>query len=230
MFRFIAVSWLTLFTLFCGHFMISDNQPPLDLLLHPFTLAVSVIFALLFLKDLFFKGTRLSSVHRCINRHLTVMSQRRVDKAWEGLSLSLRTKLTNQIRLTHGGKAFFGKKRISHYALRFARIYQEGNLTIGSVHHVKQTRVPKVMYMVRLKCRSTQRIRMTIWISKIPNKDQEWSIDEVCIHPKNGNTHQGSTLTGNKMKPVKSFRPKSTHTGLNQSNVHSARLSVNQLT
>ena len=79
MFRFVAFSWLTFFTLFCGHFMISDHQSPQELLLHPFTLGVSVVFAILFLKDLLFKGTRLSSVHRCINRHLTLMSQRKFD-------------------------------------------------------------------------------------------------------------------------------------------------------
>jgi hypothetical protein len=225
MFHFITVLWLTLFTLFCGHFMITKNQTPLNLLMHPFTLSVTFIFALIFLKDLLFKGVRLSSVHRCINRHLTMMSQRKIDLAWDGLSWDLRTKLTNQIRLTHGGKAFFGKKRIAHYALRFAQMYQEGNLSIGSVHHVRQTRLPKTMYMVRLRCRATQRVRMTIWISRMPNQSDKWCIDEVCIHPKNGDTQKGHTITGTRMKSSQQRKVKQA-IPIHKPGVQSARLSV----
>jgi len=225
MIRLITVLWLTLFTLLCGHFLITKNQTPLHLLMHPFTLSVTCIVAFIFLKDLLFRGVRLSSVHRCINRHLTTMSQRKIDRAWDGLSWDLRTKLTNQIRLNHGGKAFFGKKRIAHYALRFAQIYKEGNLTIGSVHHVRQTRLPKTMYMVRLRCRSTQRVRMTIWISRIADQTDEWCIDEVCIHPQNGDTQQGSTMTGNRMKS-KARRKVKSSTPVYKTGVRSARLSV----
>ena len=110
MFRFITVLWITLFTLFYRHFIITKNQTPLHLLMHPFTLSVTFIVALPFLKDLLFRSVRLSSVHRCINRHLTTMSQRKADLAWDGLSWGLRTKLTNQIRLTHGEKAFVNQR------------------------------------------------------------------------------------------------------------------------
>jgi hypothetical protein len=226
MFQFIALSWLTLFTLFCGHFMISGHhQTPLHLILHPFTLGVSVLFACLFLKDLFSKGTRLSSVHRCINQHLAVMSHRHINQAWDGLSFDLRTKLTNQIRLTHGGKAFFGKKRMSHYAIRFAQIYQNGKLRVDSIHLVKQTRSPRTMYMVRLKSRSTHRVRMTIWISQTKSKKRPWGIDEICIHPKSGDTQKGDTLTGTRIKSAPKVK-KSSSLPTYQPNFHSARLTV----
>ena len=62
------------------------------------------------------------------------------------------------------------------------------------------------MYMIRLRSRSSKNLRMTIWISKIPLKQDEWSIEEVCIHPKSGNTHQGETLTGARMRKPKKIR------------------------
>ena len=56
------------------------------------------------------------------------------------------------------------------------------------------------MYMIRLRARSTGYVRMTIWISQVPFRQDNWGIDEVCIHPQNGDTNKGETLTGARMR------------------------------
>jgi hypothetical protein len=181
-----------------------------DLLLHPFTLTVALIISFLIVKDLIVKGFRLSKVHRCIDAHLEAMSKKRVDQAWDSLSFDLRTTLTNQKRLKKGGKSFFGKKRVEMYAFRFNKLYQEGRLIIESVHKVRSARSPKIMYMIRLRSRATGYIRMTIWISRVPLRQDHWSIDEICVHPQNGDTNKGETLTGARMRrrPTRSAKGK----------------------
>ena len=175
-----------------------------DLLFHPFTLTLALITSFLIVKDLIVKGFRLSKVHRCINSHLDSMSRKRIDQAWDSLSFDLRTTLTDQKRIKKGGKAFFGKKRLETYANRFSKLYQEGRLIVESVHKVRHARSPKIMYMIRLRSRATGYIRMTIWISRVPQRQDHWSVDEICVHPQNGDTNKGETLTGARMRRKKS--------------------------
>ena len=208
MFPLLTTLSLILIALFYDHlipFLASIPLPqlhhlPLHLLLNPLTLSLIVLFAFILLKELFTKGNRLSSVHRCINHHLITMSRRQIDQVWEGFSPNLRSTLTDQRRLKKGESSFYGKARVAHYALYFSKLYKNGSLDVSSIHQVQHVRRPKMMYMVRLRCKSTQKLRMTIWISRTPNTQDRWSIEEVCIHPTSGSPHRGETLTGARMK------------------------------
>ena len=170
----------------------------MEILLHPFTLIVTLIFSILFIKDLVSNGSRLYKIYGLVYHHVNMMAKDNIDDAWQRLSFDLRTTLTQKKRLKKG-KNNVGSRRLSSFANTHAKVYQKANLVIESIHSVG-VKGPRKMYMLRLRSQNSGYIRMTIWVSKVPYRVDGWSINEVCIHPSNGDTNRGDTLTGARMR------------------------------
>ena len=171
----------------------------LDIIMHPFSLTVTFIFSVIFVRDLVINGRRRSVIYKCVNKHIKVMSKKDFERAWDGLSFDLKTTLTQKKRLKQGPD-FFGSKRVEKFAQTYFAVYNQSNLAVESVHRVRRAKAPKVMYMVRLRSKKSGYMRMTMWVSHVPNRLDGWSVDEVCVHPPNGDINKGETLTGARMR------------------------------
>jgi hypothetical protein len=170
----------------------------IEILLHPFTLSVTLIFSIIFLKDLLGNGSKMYKVYGLVYHHINMMAKDNIDDAWKKLSFDVRTILTQKKRLKKG-KDNVGTRRLSSFALQHATVYQRANLIIDSIHVVK-VKAPRQMYMIRLRSQNTGYMRMTIWVSKVPYRVDGWSINEICVHPNHGDLNRGDTLTGVRMK------------------------------
>jgi len=171
-----------------------------QILFHPATMIITLIFGVMLLRDLLKRGSHLFSVQDCVYKHIEAMAKDKGD-AWDGLSFDLRTTLTNARREKKGGKDFVGAKRVAVFAKQNSKLYKDARLTIDSVNKVMKVRPPKEMYMVRLRSQVSGYLRMTVWVSRVPLRADGWSVEEVCVHPEDGNVSLGETLTGSKLKP-----------------------------
>lgn len=172
-----------------------------QILFHPATMIIALIFGVMLLRDLLKRGSHLFSVQDCVYKHIEAMAKEKGEGAWDGLSFDLRTTLTNARREKKGGKDFVGAKRVLVFAKQNSKLYKDARLTIDSVNKVMKVRPPKVMYMVRLRSQVSGYLRMTVWVSRVPLRADGWSVEEVCVHPEDGNINLGETLTGSKLKP-----------------------------
>ena len=171
----------------------------LEILLNPFTLVIALIFSVIIMRDLLRKGSHLFAVQDCVYKHINTMAQEQIDEAWSGLSFDLKTTLTQAGRERRGGKNFVGSNRLRTFAKEHSTLYKEGQLTIDEVKLVGKARPPKEMYMVRLRSGASGTLRATVWVSRVPLRADGWSVEEVCVHPANGNVNQGETITGAKL-------------------------------
>ena len=171
-----------------------------QILLNPATMIIALIFGVVLIRDLLRRGSHLFNVQDCVYKHLEAMIKDKGDDAWDGLSFDLKTSLTHARRERKGGKDFVGARRVKMFAKQNAKLYKDGRLTIDSVNKVMKVRPPKEMYMVRLRSQASGYLRMTVWVAKVPLRADGWSIEEVCVHPEDGNVSLGETLTGNKLK------------------------------
>lgn len=172
-----------------------------QILFHPATMIIALIFSMILLRDILKRGSHLFSVQDCVYKHIAAMTKDKGDEAWDELSFDLKTLLTQARREKKGGKDFVGANRVKIFAKQNAKLYKEGRLTIDSVNKVMKVASPKEMYMVRLRSQASGYLRMTVWVSRVPLRADGWSVEEVCVHPEDGNIHLGETLTGNKLKP-----------------------------
>lgn len=173
-----------------------------DVVLHPVFLGTILCVSVVIVRGLIVRGSAAASVYRAVRAHITAMGRINVDAAWAGLSFDLKTRLTEKKRIKKG-KQFIGSKRVESYANAFVNLYRDGQLVIDTIHHVHGAAKPKLMYMVRLRSKRSGYMRMTIWVSMVPYRDDGWSIEEVCVHPNDGDLTKGDTLTGVRMKPSK---------------------------
>lgn len=172
----------------------------LSILLHPFTLIVSLIVSVVIIRDLLGRGSSLFDVQDRVYSHLELMAKTSApDAAWESLSYDLKARLNDERRLKKG-KDFVGIKRLTYYMKLYAKVYTEGKLTIDSISKVSKVASPKEMYMIRLRSQQSGVLRVTLWLTRVPFRADGWSVAEVCVHPDNGNIYQGETLTGAPMK------------------------------
>ena len=177
----------------------------LEILLNPITLIVALVVSVMIVRDLLTRGSHLFAVQDCVYRHVTMMSKDDIDGAWDSLGFDLKSSLTRPQR-EKKGKGFVGTGRLKTYAKENRDVYHEGRLTIDSVNQVMKVKPPKEMYMVRLRSQSSGYVRMTVWVSRVPLRADGWSVEEVCIHPPNGNVNAGETLTGAKLSGGSSSR------------------------
>jgi len=171
-----------------------------QILLNPITLIVALVFSVTVVRDILKRGNHLFSVQDCVYKHIAAMSKDKGDEAWDGLSFDLKTSLTQAKREKRGGKDFVGTRRVGVFAKQNSKLYQNGRLTIDSVNKVMKVAPPKEMYMVRLRSQASGYLRMTVWVSRVPLRADGWAVEEVCVHPEDGNINLGETLTGNKLK------------------------------
>lgn len=170
-----------------------------DLLIHPITLSILLLFSVIWVKDLIRSGRVLHSVRRVVHNHIKDMTQQDADRAWEGLSYELKVKLTDPKRLKRKGRMFVGSRRVADFAAFHSKVYKNGSLTIEVVQQVRRVKPPRKMYVVRLRSKITGTIRLTMWISYTPGRATSWGVEDVCIHPASGDLAKGETLTGAKV-------------------------------
>lgn len=175
----------------------------LTFLFHPVVLTAVILFSFWWLNDLISGGGKSHAIKKAVMNHVQHMGGQDTEKAWEGLSFELKVKLTDKKRLKKGGKMFVGTRRVADFSARHSAVYNKGNLVIDSVKKVKRVRAPKQTFIVRLRSKVTGTIRLSLWISKVPNRADGWGITDVCIHPASGDLYKGETLTGAKMAPPK---------------------------
>lgn len=181
----------------------------LTIIFHPITLTCVLILSLMWLKDLISGGRVSHSVKRIVLAHIQEMGAQNTEKAWEGLSYDLKVALTDQKRLKKGGKMYVGTRRVADFSARHSAIYNKANLVIESITRIRRVRAPRQMYVVRLRSRVTGTIRLSVWVSYVPNRADAWGIKDVCIHPASGDLGKGESLTGAKISPPQVRRAKS---------------------
>ena len=171
----------------------------LAFIFHPVVLTAVIIFSLWWLNDLITGGGKNHAIKDAVMNHVKHMGGQDTEKAWEGLSFELKVKLTDKKRLKKGGKMYVGTRRVADFSARYSAVYNKGNLVIDSVQKVRQVRAPKQTFLVRLRSKVTGTIRLTLWISNVPNRADGWGVTDACIHPANGDIYKGETLTGSKV-------------------------------
>ncbi len=169
------------------------------ILFHPVVLIAVIIFSMLWLRDLVSGGGKNHAVRKAVMDHINYMGSQNTEKAWEGLSFELKVKLTDKKRLKKGGKMFVGTRRVADFSARHSAVYNKGNLVVDSMQKVRRVKAPKQIYLVRMRSKVTGTIRLTLWVSHVPNRADGWGITDACIHPASGDLYKGETITGVKM-------------------------------
>ncbi len=175
---------------------------------HPITLTFVLIFALWWVKDLIIGGRINHAIKRAVLAHVKEMGAQNTEKAWEGLSYDLKVTLTDQKRLKKGGKMFVGTRRVADFSARHSAVYSKANLVVESMTRIRRVKAPKQMFVVRLRSKVTGTIRLTVWVSFVPNRTDGWGVKDVCIHPANGDLGKGESLTGAKVSPPQPAKAK----------------------
>lgn len=170
-----------------------------DFLINPITLSILLFFSILWIKDLIQGGGTLHAIRKVTRDHIDYMTQQDADRAWEGLSYELKVKLTDPARLKKKGKLFVGARRVADFAAFHSKIYKNGDLSIEMIQRVRRIKSPRQMYVVRLRSKITGTIRLTMWVSYVPGRATSWGVEDVCVHPANGDLAKGETLTGSKV-------------------------------
>jgi hypothetical protein len=173
----------------------------LEILLHPVVLAFTLIFAFLLFRSLWKQGTHLFDVYDCIYAHIDQMIKQDADAVWSKFSIDLKFKLGDR-RRSRKNLNMQGINRLRSFMGLYSNIYVKEHLAIDTVHQVK-IRPPKEMYQVKLRSQKSGYIRLTVWVSRVPFRMDGWSIDDICVHPADGDDTKGETLTGKKIKSPK---------------------------
>ena len=200
----------------------------LTLLFHPVTLTFVLIFAAWWLQGLITGGRVSHSVKKTVMAHVKEMAAQNTEKAWEGLSYDLKVALTDQKRLKKGGKMFVGTRRVADFSARHSAIYNKANLVIESMTRLRRVKAPKQMYVVRLRSRVTGTIRLTVWVSYVPKRADQWGIKDVCVHPPSGDLGKGESLTGAKISPPKTGKKPSDNSGKKSKKSKKKRRSIKE--
>ena len=167
-----------------------------DLLFHPISLTIFLVFSVLWLKDLIRGGTIVHAIRRTVHDHIKQMTKQNIDRAWDGLSYELKVKLTDPKRLKKKGRMYVGSKRVADFAAFHSKVYKNGGLVIETIQRIRRVRAPRKMFVVRLRSKITGTVRLTVWVSFVPGREMNWGIEDVCIHPASGDLAKGETLTG----------------------------------
>ena len=173
----------------------------LDILLNPFVLVIVLIFAFILFRSLWKKGSYLFDVNDVVYQHIDQMIKQDADAVWSKFSIDLKFKLGDR-RKSRKNVNMVGINRLRSFMGLYGNLYQKDHLAIDSVHQVK-IRPPKEMFQVKLRSQKSGYIRLTIWISRVPFRMDGWSIDDICVHPADGDDSKGETLTGKKIKSPK---------------------------
>ena len=168
----------------------------LDLLFHPISLTIFLVFSVLWVKDLILGGTVVHAIRRTVYDHIKQMTKQNIDQAWDGLSYELKVKLTDPKRLKKKGRMYVGSKRVADFAAFHSKVYKNGGLVIETIQRIRRVRAPRRMYVVRLRSKITGTVRLTAWVSFVPGRAVSWGVEDVCIHPASGDLAKGETLTG----------------------------------
>jgi hypothetical protein len=167
-----------------------------NLLFHPISLTIFLIFSILWLKDLIRGGTTVHAIRRTVQDHIKQMTKQDTDLAWDGLSYELKVKLTDPKRLKKKGRLYVGSKRVADFAAFHSKVYKNGELVIEIIQRIRRVKAPRRMYVVRLRSKITGTVRLTVWVSFVPGRAISWGVEDVCIHPASGDLAKGETLTG----------------------------------
>ena len=167
-----------------------------NLLFHPISLTIFLIFSILWLKDLIRGGTTVHAIRRTVQDHIKQMTKQNTDLAWDGLSYELKVKLTDPKRLKKKGRMYVGSRRVADFAAFHSKVYKNGELVIEVIQRIRRVKAPRRMYVVRLRSKVTGTVRLTVWVSFVPGRAISWGVEDVCIHPASGDLAKGETLTG----------------------------------